>query len=740
MTKSTENTVFVRLVPTPTHKVMRHELEDLFSQMGPIKKSSWIASNDASKGYGFVKYVSLQDAETSTKQLHNTKMQLQGKDYTLKVELASVPGKGGKQPAVKPAAKPQQQAQAPPKQQQHQDHATSKEQEKAGDVDEPLQPEDEALLKKKSRIILRNLSFYAKESHIKSIMEHNYGPVLDVHLPRVKSDLHVGFCFVTFHDPKDAQKAIKSKKVDIQKRAVNMEWSLPKKLHQQQQKELKEKKQMEKKAKKEKKDVDDTDAMNEDDVNDDSNKEQDQDSDDDDEEDEEDDSEADSDEEDSEKKQDIEDDDGVKEHKTLFLRNLPFDATRHDLFQLFHKFGHIKGIYLVKDKETGMLKGTAFVIYTKAESALRAIAHASSDANATTDPASFVSQRQAATSSTPVVAAAVGAKANSTVLLRGRQILIDLAVDKETAATFDSKEHNVIAADRRNMYLQAEARVESTSTEPGANNSDTWDELHEQDQKKRQHALKDKTTKLNSPLFFINPFRLSFRNLAKNVDEGTLQLLIEQATKRGIERNLVMTKDQIAHWRAKGEMSTRDILSKIQDVEAKNGDVVPQWEEKVNIKEYIPSVFIDREVGPTGKKDAPSRGFGFAEFKHHLHALACLRELNNNPTYSRDYVAGGKVATALKKKVRKVVKGKPMKGAGDMVGDDGRVRVPRLIVDFAVSVLLCVLVSLCCRYGTTRFSRDFLQCYYEYRSKTRQRQRNKPNDACTSKWTKSSKS
>ena len=642
MKKSTENTVFVRLVPTPTHKVMRHELEDLFSQMGPIKKSSWIASNDASKGYGFVKYVSLQDAETSTKQLHNTTMKLQGKDYTLKVELASVPGK--------PTPKPKQ-PQTQPKQ-QDQDKA-SKEEDKAH-VDEPLEPEDEALLKKKSRIILRNLSFYAKESHIKSIMEQNYGPVLDVHLPRVKSDLHVGFCFVTFMDPKDAQKAIKSKKVDIQKRAVNMEWSLPKKLHQQQQKELKEKKQLEKKAKKEKKDDDDTEAMNEDD----GENEEDQDSDDDDEEEEEDDdSEADSDEEDSEKKQNIEDDDGVKEHKTLFLRNLPFDATRHDLFQLFHKFGHIKGIYLVKDKETGMLKGTAFVIYTKAESAQRAIVHASSDA--TTDPASFVSQRQAATSSTPVVAAAVGAKGNSTVLLRGRQILIDLAVDKETAATFDSKEHNVIAADRRNMYLQAEARVESTSTEPGANNSDTWDELHEQDQKKRQHALKDKTTKLNSPLFFINPFRLSFRNLAKNVDEGTLQLLIEQATKKGIERSLVTAKDQIGHWRAKGEMSTRDILSKVQEVEAKDGDVVPQWEEKVNIKEYIPSVFIDREVGPTGKKDAPSRGFGFAEFKHHLHALACLRELNNNPTYSRDYVAGGKVATALKKKVRKVVKGKP---------------------------------------------------------------------------------
>ena len=29
-----------------------------------------------------------------------------------------------------------------------------------------------------------------------------------------------------------------------------------------------------------------------------------------------------------------------------------------------------------------------------------------------------------------------------------------------------------------------------------------------------------------------------------------------------------------------------------------------------------------------------SRGFGFVEFKEHVHALACLRYLNNNPAYA----------------------------------------------------------------------------------------------------------
>jgi len=36
-----------------------------------------------------------------------------------------------------------------------------------------------------------------------------------------------------------------------------------------------------------------------------------------------------------------------------------------------------------------------------------------------------------------------------------------------------------------------------------------------------------------------------------------------------------------------------------------------------------------------------SKGYGFVEFHHHAHALACLRELDNNIEYHAD-AAGGK--------------------------------------------------------------------------------------------------
>ena len=233
MVKSMENTVFVRFDPTPQHKVMRHELEDIFSQMGPIKKSSWIntkpannasteATSGPSKGYGFIKFLAQEDAENAQKELNNSKIQMEGNNYTLKVELASLSGAS--------SSKGQ-------RDKSNTDTSTD------GGEDADAAAAAAALLKKKSRIILRNLSFYAKENHIKKIMETEFGKVTDVHLPKVNNKTHVGFCFVTFENPRDAKKAVDSKKVDIQKRSVNMDWSVPKKLHQQQKQERKQQKE-----------------------------------------------------------------------------------------------------------------------------------------------------------------------------------------------------------------------------------------------------------------------------------------------------------------------------------------------------------------------------------------------------------------------------------------------------------------------------------------------------------------
>lgn len=51
----------------------------------------------------------------------------------------------------------------------------------------------------------------------------------------------------------------------------------------------------------------------------------------------------------------------VEEGKTVFVRNVPFDATPESLKAAFGAYGPVAFGALVKDKASGMSKGTAFV-------------------------------------------------------------------------------------------------------------------------------------------------------------------------------------------------------------------------------------------------------------------------------------------------------------------------------------------------------------------------------------------
>jgi len=77
------------------------------------------------------------------------------------------------------------------------------------------------------------------------------------------------------------------------------------------------------------------------------------------------------------------------------------------------------------------------------------------------------------------------------------------------------------------------------------------------------------------------------------------------------------------------------------------------------------------------------------EFEHHAHALACLREVNNNPRYSADFATGGKQAAEMKRRRSGKKRAKPTTAATEgmdesLLDPDGKVRIPRLIVEFTV--------------------------------------------------------
>ncbi len=675
--KSTDNTVFVRFTP-PSSDVNRWHLEEFFSQVGPIKKCSVIASKDkGGLGYGFVKFVSQQDAEAAAKQCNDAFLAVGSDKYRLKVSLASAPNQPDKQ------KNQELEKEKDGKYAEHEQAAISPETSSPDVIQKQLPPtveqEAELMIKRKrtSRVIVRNLSFYADEKHVKAVLEKEFGPVVELTLPRVNETLHRGFCFVTFESAAHARKATEARAAPliIKKRAVAIDFAMPKAVHQRA-KDAKDDSESGSDEEAEESDEegdfkehDDHDTNDEHHVegievdcdegagnNDDDVDDHDVDS------------------ENGEKasgtspakkprREPPEVDEGVTQRKTVFVRNLPFDTTRNDIFQLLRKFGHIDSVYPVMDKETGVFKGTAFCSFRDSDAANRALEAASSSGD-------FQSQRDLQVE-------------GEGLHVRGRRVFMDMAVDKQTASTLtlEKKDGTKTAGrDRRCLYLASEGYVASQSADSSKPDPQAWESLPESDQLKRQRALTEKTTKLKSPLFFVNPLRLSIRNLAKHVDEAALKGLCVKALRNGLNKKLVKPEDQVAYWRANAGLSARDVMNKISEAkELGNESFIPDFSEQ-NVKKYIPSVFIDRDFSANKKEKGVSRGFGFVDFTHHAHALACLREMNNNPSYSAEFVPNGKRASQIKTNTKRKKKG----ASPDDAFEGNQSRVPRLIVEFTV--------------------------------------------------------
>ena len=57
----------------------------------------------------------------------------------------------------------------------------------------------------------------------------------------------------------------------------------------------------------------------------------------------------------------------------LYVGNLPFETTEHDLQTLFEGMGQINTITVMKDRETGRPRGFAFIEMSDADGARRAM-------------------------------------------------------------------------------------------------------------------------------------------------------------------------------------------------------------------------------------------------------------------------------------------------------------------------------------------------------------------------------
>jgi len=601
---SDPNTLFVKFTP-PSPYITRHHLSNYFSNWGPVNKCSVIrnkaiAGNNkaqeegdggedktenqgdrGTKGYGFVRFVNVDDAISAAQAIkeQNSNSQLKkgmtvdGILYKIHAERA-VDAVGNntnnvqkkKENISKDTDKKKEEnnkVTPPPSSNKTSTTPTISKEE------EQTKYKTESKRKRTSRVIIRNLSFYANQSNIIQVMETLFGPVSVVDLPLVPNtsrgvddnnnnntsrgalSRHRGFAFVTFTNLNAAKMAVEyDKEVRIKNRVVAVDFSISKVEHQRLLKEEKDKS----KSKEESSDSSDGSSSSESEEESDgeeSNSNSSSDDGDDSSSSSEEESDSDSDSEDEkasdDDKKDVEQDteeDADKpppedqfttsneSKRTLFLRNIPFDATRHDVFELFRKFGRIEGVYLVKDKVTGVFKGTAFVRFENEEGCMNAMDEATGGGGGggqnEDGTSQFVSSKNMTMS---------GESESSSLTLKGRTILLDLAVDRTTASSLaiqrdeDGKPiKKMVGKDKRNLYLKNEGRV-SSSTDSGhaqeasAKHGGLWEDLPMSDRAKRERAFADKSTKLRSPLFFINPNRISIRNLNKEVNESQLKSL-----------------------------------------------------------------------------------------------------------------------------------------------------------------------------------------------------------------------
>ena len=327
-----------------------------------------------------------------------------------------------------------------------------------------------------SRIVIRNLSFKVTEEMLHSELI-SFGKMLDLEVPKNGEGKIRGFAFVSYINKFEANKALqKLNGKEILGRKIAVDWAVSKDQY--------VKKVADKPADDEDESDQEEEANDDDEELDEAAVESD-----------EDDNKEDNSEEDSDKESGDEAEeefkpkreyDDVKEGRTVFLGNLPFDAEKEDIEEAFSVFGTIKYVRMVYDKEKDRPKGIAFVQFDEKDDADSCLARAD------------------------VQPISVG----------GRDIAVKQAIDSRQISVPDSKSSGKTGKDNRNLHLAMEGAIkEGTNAADGVSKTDMM---------KRKLALEAKKKKLKNISFFVSTDRLCIRNMPSTFSETNLKELMSK--------------------------------------------------------------------------------------------------------------------------------------------------------------------------------------------------------------------
>uniref|UniRef100_A0A452QS64 RNA-binding protein 28 n=1 Tax=Ursus americanus TaxID=9643 RepID=A0A452QS64_URSAM len=185
-------TLFVGRLPPSARS---EQLEELFSQVGPVKQCFVVTEkgSKACRGFGYVTFSMLEDVQRALKEI----TAFEGCKINVTIAKKKQRNKSKEKGENEPPEK-------------------------------ELKPKKPKVADKKARLIIRNLSFKCSEDDLKTVFAQ-YGAVLEVNIPRKPDGKMRGFAFVQFRNLLEAGKALKSMNMkEIKGRTVAVDWAVAK--------------------------------------------------------------------------------------------------------------------------------------------------------------------------------------------------------------------------------------------------------------------------------------------------------------------------------------------------------------------------------------------------------------------------------------------------------------------------------------------------------------------------------
>ncbi|XP_047704690.1 RNA-binding protein 28 isoform X1 [Prionailurus viverrinus] len=528
-------TLFVGRLPPSARS---EQLEELFSQVGPVKQCFVVTEkgSKACRGFGYVTFSMLEDVQRALKEITT----FEGCKINVTVAKKKLRKKSKEKGENENSESPKKE----------------------------LKPKKPKVADKKARLIIRNLSFKCSEDDLRMVFAQ-YGAVLEVSIPRKPDGKMRGFAFVQFKNLLEAGKALKSMNMkEIKGRTVAVDWAVAKDKYKNTQsasapgeKRLGPKHQ-ELSKENGREEEDGTEEEEEEEEEGEDNKEarvtkptqnpnnselchcraikkaptvesSEEDHSDEDSDPEESDSVDDGDElaqSDTDSEQQEDEDvqvskkkkrklpSDVNEGKTVFIRNLSFDSEEEELGELLQQFGDLKYVRVVLHPDTEHSKGCAFAQFMTQEAAQKCLEAASPETE------------------------------GGGLKLDGRLLRIDLAVTRDEAAKLQTKKVKKPTG-TRNLYLAREGLIRAgTKAAEGVSTADMA---------KRERFELLKHQKLKDQNIFVSQTRLCLHNLPKAVDDKELRKLLLNATRgeKGVRLKecRVMRDLKGAHGKVKGQ-------------------------------------------------------------------------------------------------------------------------------------------------------------------------------------------